>query len=123
MALLLQVEGIDVNKGDVSIIIPSHTVSTPQLTPITIGVVCMSSSHSQRNSHYGTPLEAASKKGRTKIVALLLQAEGIDVNKKVVPEHLSPLTLLPLTQSLLCGIFILFPSLVTSFRGVGEWPH
>ena len=33
--------------------------------------------------NYGTPLMAASEKGHIEIVAMLLQAEGIDVNQEV----------------------------------------
>ena len=77
--MLLQAEGIDVNKG-VRIMIHPLVTLLP-LTPFVIGGICLSSFQLQGLN--GTPLVTASKEGHTKIVAMLLQADGIDVNEGV----------------------------------------
>ena len=85
--MLLKVKGIDVNNL-VSIMIPTCSFSPPllalppllsplPLTSNTICVVCLSFFHLQ------SPLQVATGRGKSEIVALLLQAEGIDVNQEV----------------------------------------
>ena len=51
------------------------------MTPITIIVIYLSYFFLQR--YGGTPLQSASRNGHAEIVAMLLQAKGIDVNKEV----------------------------------------
>ena len=106
-ALLLQAKGINVNKG-VSIMIsaPSMSPFIPlPLTAITIFVeyLCVSSFHLQEYCYeYDTPLASAARNGHIEIVAMLLQAEGIDVNYMVIIFNLllkcpSPHLILSLT--------------------------
>ena len=92
--MLLHAEGIVVNQGvSIMIMIPTQTIvqlvsgnlrqSFPllTLTHINVCAICLSSLYLQTDSF--NPLLVASKKGRTEVVALLLQAKGIDVNHGV----------------------------------------
>ena len=92
-------------------------------------MVCLSSF--QLQGYYGTPLCEASENGHTEIVALLLQAEGIDVNKSV--SSMTPtLTMSPYHPTTgitypyhhyWCGMFVLYLPIVTSCGSLGEWSH
>ena len=128
MALLLQAEGVDVNKGDVSNMLPTLLItSSPYPTSTSnsyhywCGVSCPLSL--QGLYGLGSPLQTASRKGHIKIVNMLLQVDGIDVNKEVSsmifitdisPSH-------PITTNLyhyLCAISLLFPRTETTLVGL-----
>ena len=81
--MLLKTDGIDVNK-EVRIIILTpypYLVFLFILLPLPLLFSLLQGENS-------TPLYWASRNGHTDIVALLLQAEGIDVNKGVMPKYL-----------------------------------
>ena len=77
--MLLQAEGIEVNKGVLTSI---YVPSSPYL-PLTTITITLSPFHLQ------APLVVASREGRTEIVRLLLQSDGIDVNTVKVSIKIS----------------------------------
>ena len=95
MAIFLQVEGIDVNKEMVSSLVGVPITFLFHLTT-TNPYQCCGISLIIFHLQLDTPLAAASREGHTKVVAMLLQVEGIDVNKvriMIVTITISPLSL------------------------------
>ena len=129
VALLLQVEGIDVNK-EVSITILTHTMSSSHPT-ITNPHHFSCGMSFQLQGINGTPLAVASENGHTEVVTLLLQVEGIDVNKGV--SIMIPISTLssshPTTTNpyyYWCGMSFLFPitgDFHPSYSSLEEWSH
>ena len=86
VALLLQANGVDVNK-EVSIkCLPLSILSITAVTNLL------------RHLRLQSPLALASKYGHAEVVVMLLQAKGIDVNKEV-NIMIPTLTILPLNES------------------------
>ena len=92
---------------------PPHSTTTKSYHYWWCGISFLSSFPAQ--GRYETPLEFASGEGDAKIVALLLQAEGIDVNKGQVSIMIPTITMSPNHPTITnqyhfsCGMSFLFP--------------